>query len=460
MSALETIRSEKTATADREMSTVRHKMTVRRIGYLLSQYPAVSHTFFLHEVLGMRGRGLHIETASINPPDRDLSALPEEEANEARTTRYIKSGSRPKALGELIAAAVTTPSALWRGLRAWAAIPKLTSRQRLHWLFYLAEAVLVGRWIRQRSLDHLHVHFGGPVASVGMLTAKMWGIPFSLTIHGPEELLNHEAYHLREKIEAAQMVLCISDFCRSQLCLLTPPADWDKFKVVRLGVDPVVLAPHRASPANAATAGSGSSGGRGQMQTPERALELVSTGRMVPEKGHRVLIEALVLLRARGILLRATLVGGGPELNDLRRLVAERDLAGQVTFTGPLSHALTLQHLRRADLFALASFAEGIPVAIMEAMSFGVACVGTSIAGIPELIRTSVDGLLVPPGNACAMADALAQLALDPALRRQLGNSARQRILSHYNLPLNHELLAQAFAEFGSQSEEQRGRVR
>jgi glycosyltransferase involved in cell wall biosynthesis len=295
--------------------------------------------------------------------------------------------------------------------------------------------------MKQRQLDHLHVHFGGAVAAVGMLTAQMWQVPFSLTIHGPEELLDFNAYHLREKIAAARFVICVSDFCRSQLYLHTPPSDWSKFKVVRLGVDPVMLSPRKNPPMVSALAGAHQTAGA------ERILEMVSVGRMVPQKGHRILLEALQLLHERGLSLHTTFIGGGPDLAELEERIRLQGLGEFVTCTGALSHDQTLAYLRRADLFTLGSFAEGIPVALMEAMSLGLACVSTTIAGIPELLRSGVDGLLVPPGNAAALADAVESLLHDPALRRQLGASARQRILSSYNLPRNQELLAQTFAE-------------
>jgi glycosyltransferase involved in cell wall biosynthesis len=401
-----------------------------RIGYLLSQYPAVSHTFFLQEVLGLRARGMQIETASINRPDRPSAQLPPAEAAEARRTHYIKDGKRKRALRNLILVALRRPDAVLRGLWAVLRIDGLRLSERGFWLFYLAEALLVGRWMRMRKLDHLHVHFGGPVASVGLLASIAWKVPYSLTIHGPEELLNARSYHLKEKVDRAKFVFCISDFCRSQLCALMPASDWDKFTVIRLGVDPLVLTP----PSRAV-----SFARRGE------TLRLVCTGRMVPAKGHQVLLEAVKLLRDRRVNLRVTLIGGGTELARLRQYAVDHHLEDTVDFTGALSHPEMLAQLRRADLFALASFAEGIPVALMEAMSLGLPCVSTYIAGIPELIRNGIDGLLVPPANAVAMANALEIVLGDPVLRRTLGASARQRIINQYNLPLNQELLAHTF---------------
>ena len=437
METLDTNRDSGSRSAFRSSGEHRAALATLRVGYLLSRYPAISHTFFLNEVLGLRARGMYIETASINPPDRPAAELPPVEAAEAATTMYLKDGKPLEAAVRLFATILMFPIVTLRGLFTVASIPALTLRQRLFWLFYLAEALLVGRWMRKRRLAHLHVHFGGAVASVGMLTAAAWRLPYSLTIHGPEELLDVSAYQLRQKISAASFVICISDFCRSQLFQISPPSDWHKFQVVRLGVDPVMLTPHsRATTSGAFSVAS---------STDARTLELVCVGRLVPAKGHRILLDALRILRERDIPLRLKLIGGGPDLDSLQQFVTRHHLEAAVTFASALSHPQTLNHLRRADIFALASFAEGIPVALMEAMSLGLPCVSTSIAGIPELIRGGVDGLLVPPANAPAFADALESLANDPALRKHLGSSARQRIISQYNLPLNHELLAQSF---------------
>ncbi len=402
-----------------------------RIAYLLSRYPAISHTFLLQEVLGLRARGLHIETASINPPDRSLSDLPLCEADEARRTYYIQNGSLLNAAWTLVGILLCQPAAVLRGVRTVCGIRDLTARRRIYWLFYLAEALLLGRWMAGRGLNHLHVHFGGPVASVGLLASAVWQVPFSLTIHGPEELLDLSFNHLREKVERATFVICISDFCRSQLYQLVSQEHWHKLQVIRLGVDPTDLLPavdfFRKS-------GCG-------------ALKAVCIGRLVPAKGHRTLLEALLLLRDQAMPIQLTLIGGGPEVDRLRDFVQSNRLSECVTFTQALSHDEALAHLRGADCFVLASFAEGVPVALMEAMALGVPCVSTFVAGIPELIRDGVDGLLVPPGNAQALAEALLIFAREAPRRMSMGEAARRKIVDQYNLPCNHERLARAFEQ-------------
>jgi colanic acid/amylovoran biosynthesis glycosyltransferase len=405
-----------------------------RLAYLLSRYPASSHTLFLHEVTGLRYRGLGIETASLHPPGRSIDNLPPDEAAEADTTFYLHNDQQFATALRILATIFAHPLVFLRGLACVASTANLTLRQRFAWLEHLAEGLLLGRWMKQRGLPHLHVHFGGPVATVGMLTSAAWGIPWSLTIHGPEELVNSDSYHLREKLDRASFVFCISDFCRSQLYQLTPSSLWPRFEVVRLGVDPVMLSPQSRTNSSAIT-------GPGP-----RILEIVCVGRLAPAKGHLILLEALRLLRERGAPVRLTIVGAGPDRPVLDAFVALHKLDDQVTLTSALSHTHTLTHLRRADIFALASFSEGMPVSLMEAMALGLPCVSTSVAAIPELIRSGVDGLLVPPANPQALADAIESLASDSAFRKSLGQSARQRIISQYNLPLNQEVLAHSFA--------------
>ncbi len=396
-----------------------------RIGYLLSRYPARSHTFFLNEILGLRARGMYLEVASINPPDRPLRDLPPQEASEARSTFYVKGGNRVRTLLSLTSIALRNPGVLLRGLHAIRLLPSLSFSQRTFWLFYLAESLLVGHWMRQRRLSHLHVHFGGPVASVGMLTSTAWRVPYSLTIHGPEELLDPPGNQLAPKIAQASFVICISDFCRGELRRVMEPAAWSKLAVIRLGVDPLLLKPRQASP------------------TLSSALTVVCVGRLVPAKGHNVLLQAVSLLQERGMSLKVVLIGTGPLEAELRSVADHLRLTGSVTFTSGLSHEETLAQLRKADLFALASFAEGVPVALMEAMSLSIPCVSTAVAGIPELIRSGDNGLLVAPGDPTAFADALQALVSDETLRRRLGAAGRRRVLREYNLSLNLDRLTE-----------------
>jgi colanic acid/amylovoran biosynthesis glycosyltransferase len=210
---------EQSASLLQEQATTRPRSRASvavRIGYLLSHYPAVSHTFFLKEVLGLRERGFHIEVASINPPDRAYADLPPLEQLEARSVYCLKNVGTLPAFAELIKISFSQPAVLVRGLRAAMRLGGTDIRARLYSLFYLAEALLLGKWLRQRALGHLHVHFGGAVSTVAMLATQAWQVPFSMTIHGPEEFYDVEKIYLGQKVAAARYVICISEFCSSQ----------------------------------------------------------------------------------------------------------------------------------------------------------------------------------------------------------------------------------------------------
>jgi colanic acid/amylovoran biosynthesis glycosyltransferase len=405
----------------------------QHLAYLLSRYPAISHTFFLKEVLGLRERGLQIGTASINLPDRPGHDLPAVESAEAHATYYVKSGGMVLLAFRVLVTAITHPAVTFRGLSAALHLGGWSLIARAYALFYLAEALLVGRWMRCNSLTHLHVHFGGPVASVGMLTAQAWRIPWSLTLHGPDEFFDQEAFYLRQKIESADFIICISDFCRSQVLRIAPSLAADRLEVVRLGVDCIALQPANKTRSS-------------HCEIPSGPVRLVCTGRMVSAKGHRILLEALAPLIAAGVDLTCSLIGDGPERRSLEALCQNLSIAGRVHFLGAMAHGPTLAEVAKADIFVLASFAEGLPVALMEAMALGVPCISTTIAAIPELIHDRANGLLVPPANPGALAKAITELVEAPDFRRRLGLQARETVEAHHNLANNLDQLAETWS--------------
>ena len=391
-----------------------------RMAYLMSRYPAVSHTFFLNEIAELRQVGVEIHTASIN----SAQSLRDAEIAEASQTFYVKECGTAAALRCCIRTLLTRPGAVWRGLRAALGAEGL----RPYAFYYFAEAMLLGQWMQQRDLRHLHIHFGGPVASVGRLTAIAWGFNYSMTIHGSDEFYDEEKFHLREKVRDARFVVCISEFCRSQLMRLVPADDWKKFVVGRLGVDGGVFVPR-------------------PVRTVAMPVEVMCVGRLVAAKGQRVLLEACRGLLERGVSVRVTLVGDGEDAASLRAYVARSGMEGSVHFAGATSHAETQRLLAQADIFVLASFAEGVPVALMEAMASQLPCVSTYVAGIPELITNEQDGLLVPAGSVEQLTVAIERLAMDASLRARLGNAARERVVKDYNLQKNVERLAGIYEE-------------
>ena len=391
-----------------------------RMAYLMSRYPAVSHTFFLNEIAELRRLGVEIHTASINPGQ----GLTEIDASEAAGTFYVKSSGKGAALKCCLKTLFSRPGVAWRGLRAAFGVEGVGAYS----LFYFAEAMLLGEWMTARGLRHLHIHFGGPVATVGRLTALAWRFHYSMTIHGSDEFYDEERFHLREKVRDARFVVCISNFCRSQLMRLLPADDWGKLIVGRLGVDGGVFVPR-------------------PVRTVAMPVEVMCVGRLVAAKGQRVLLEACRGLLERGVSVRVTLVGDGEDAAGLRAYVQRSGMEHSVHFAGATSHAETQRLLAQADIFVLASFAEGVPVALMEAMASQLPCVSTYVAGIPELITSERDGLLVGAGDVEELAAAIERLAKEAGLRARLGSAARERVVKDYNLHRNVERLAAIFDE-------------
>jgi colanic acid/amylovoran biosynthesis glycosyltransferase len=394
-----------------------------RLAYLLSIYPAISHTFFLNEIAALRRLGFVIDVASINRPERAAGPASALEASELKTTFYIKAMSLTRTFLVLLKILFRRPQVVFRGLRAALSLDSWNLPAMGYALFYLAEALLLGDWLRRRGHRHLHIHFGGPVATVGMLTAMAWQVSYSLMIHGPDEFYDVGKFYLRQKVERAHFVLCISDYCRSQVMKVCDPAYWTKLHVVRLGVDLGIFKPVARVD-------------RGD------AIEITCVGRFVPAKGHLILLRTFSTLLRRGYSLRLRLIGDGSERSGMESFIAKEKLGGSVIFEGALNHEATRHKLMQADIFVLASFAEGLPVALMEAMAMEIPCISTFVAGIPELIRDGLDGLLVPASSEQALLAALERLISDAELRRRFAIAGRQRVEEFYDLQKNVRSLA------------------
>lgn len=395
------------------------------MAYLVSRYPAVSHTFILREVQGLRALGMRVEVASVNAPDRPAERMTADERAEAASTYGIKHHGLRGALAGLGWAAATRPVALLRTLHhAWSFGRGL---RRVYALAYAVEAAMVARWMAGRDLRHLHVHFGNEAAAVGVLTKTLCDAGLSLTIHGPDEFDDVPGQKLRQKIEAADQVVCISQFARSQLMRLTAPAQWAKLQLCRLGVDTARFAM------------------AAEDRQPGR-VRLLCVGRLTPAKGQLLLVQACAALRNEGLDFELSLVGDGPDRQRLKAAVEAHGLRECVRFTGALNQTEVRHALTQADAFVLPSLAEGIPVVLMEAMACGVPCVSTPVNGIPELIQHDRTGLLATPGDAEALTTQLRRVVTDPALRKRLADAGRVQVQTAFHLQRNVGCLAEIFA--------------
>lgn len=373
----------------------------------------------LREVRHLRER-LDILTASIRSPDRPTEQLAPEEKEEADRTFYVKAQGFDGIFSAFIATLFSKPGQVGAGGLYAATLSRFRPRQLYLNFAYLLQALVVGQWMRRNDVKHLHTHYSSTVA---LLVQRVFGVDLSISFHGPDEFNDPAGFWIPEKVAGSNFVRAISHYARSQLMKSSATEDWDKIEVVYMGVDPETFAPRpfRRNPS---------------------PVEIICVGRLAPVKAQHILIAAVDLL-ARGdwnVLLHV--VGGGPDRESLERDVAKRGLGEHVVFHGFTPQEKLDELYRQADVFALPSFAEGVPGVLMEAMAMEIPCVSTWITGVPELIRNGIDGLLVPPSDTEAFAGAIRQLIDDPDLRLKIGQAGRQRILDKFDLRKNSTVLA------------------
>jgi colanic acid/amylovoran biosynthesis glycosyltransferase len=404
-----------------------------KICYLVATHPAVSQTFIEREISALRRRGVELATFSIRHTPAD-ELLSEVDRLAAAETFYIRPVRWQRLVDAHVVALRTRPAryavTLIRALRLSAG----GVRSNVWQLFYFAQAIILWQECRRRGINHVHVHFANVASAVALLSAHFGeadGMSWSFTMHGPTEFDDVTRFALRDKVEAAKFVACISDYCRSQLMKLVAPEYWEKLSVVHCGLkfeggDPEVAA-------------------RPLVRDEVPGLAVLSVGRLVPDKGQRLLLEAVAELGVRGVPVSLTIVGDGPEREGLHRQAQQLGISDRVSFAGALGQPQVSDLFSNADVFCLASFAEGVPVVLMEAMSHGLPVVATRLAGIAELVEDDVSGALVSPGRADLLADALARLAGDPALRAAWGAAGRRRVRLDYDVDDSARRLAALF---------------
>jgi colanic acid/amylovoran biosynthesis glycosyltransferase len=397
-----------------------------RIGYLVSQYPAPSHTFIRREIDALRRNGLGIETFSVRPAE---SLSDGDQAEEARTFYVL----RPPWTGlawHLALALARHPGRFLSTLAATLRHRLPGARSFFMSCAYFVEAMRLAAELRHREVTHLHNHFANPASHVGLAAARYLGIGWSVTLHGLGDFDGPTTPLLREKVAAARFVACATHYGRAQAMRLSQPELWTKLHVVRCGIEPALLpAIHR------------------QPRHPGRSLVILSVGRLSPEKGQLGLIEAFATAVDRGLDARLVLVGDGPDRDRVHAAVVARRLEARVELRGRQAEAAVLEAMADADVFAMASFMEGLPVVLMEAMAMGLPVVAPAITGIPELVVHGETGLLFAASHWDELAEALLRLAGDPALRTRLAASARRRLLPEFDVDASAVVIARLFRE-------------
>lgn len=397
------------------------------LAYLINQYPGISHTFIRREIEALERRGVVVARYAVRSSVHGLIA--EEDKREAARTRRIV-GAPPSALaGAILNSALTRPSASFAALLDALRISAGSDAGLFRHLLYFCEAMALASWLRRSGADHIHAHFGTNSATVAMLAARIGGARFSMTVHGPEEFDRAPKIALAEKIRRASFVAAVSSFGRSQLRRLVEPAHWDKIVIVPCGVDKdfYASAPQPISHAN----------------------RFVAVARLSEQKGIPTLIDAAAMLKREGRDFHLTIIGDGELRGATEMAIARNGLQPEVTLAGWKTPAEVRRAIEDAGVFVLPSYAEGLPVSIMEAMSLARPVISTYVAGIPELVIPGETGWLTPASDADALARAMAEAMAQPvAALDAIGRKGRERVLARHDSDAAAAILAEVFNRF------------
>lgn len=385
-----------------------------KIAYVVNTYPRPSHSFIRREIRALEAQGHEVLRLAMRADPAPLVEA-DDRAEAAATLRVLEQGG-----GALLRSLAFPPGRLLRTVRLAVACGR---RGRggvpgtggvLRHMVYLAEAAFVARHCRAEGVEHIHAHFGTNSATVAMLAHVLSGIPYSFTVHGPEEFDAPRALSLGVKMRHAAFTVAISSFGRSQLMRWADFADWPRLKVVHCGIDPARF----AEPA----------------PLPPGSGRMVAIGRLSEQKGQMLLIEALALAIRQAPDLHLTLVGDGELRGPIEAAIATHRLGPHVRLTGWLDEAGVRAELAAAHALVLPSFAEGLPMVAMEAMAAARPVLATAIAGVPELVRPGDTGWLVPAGDAGGLAAAMVALAATPPDRlAAMGAAGRSRVLERHD---------------------------
>jgi colanic acid/amylovoran biosynthesis glycosyltransferase len=402
-----------------------HSPRIVNIAYLINQYPQASQSFIRREIRALEALGHRIDRYTIRTWDQQLVDPADKE--EKSKTRIVLDAGPSGLLLATLKILFTRPTRFLRTFILAMRLGRRGDRGRFYHLVYLAEACVLVRWLKHAGAQHVHAHFGTNSTTVALLVRSLGGPPYSFTCHGPEEFDRPVALKLSEKIAHAQFAVAVSQYGKSQLMRWCPRDQWHKLHVVHCGVDDSFL---RSD---------------GVPQVPDNH-RLVCVGRLSEQKAQLLLVEAAAKLKDSNIPFELVLVGDGPLRPEIERLIARYGLSDQVRITGWLTNQEVREQSLGSRAFILPSFAEGLPVVLMEAMALRRPVVSTFVAGIPELVEPPANGYLVPAGSIDRLAEAMKRVLTQPVEQlREMGDRNAHRIAQRHDVRTQAQCLAKLF---------------
>ncbi|WP_044531207.1 glycosyltransferase [Herbaspirillum sp. B65] len=396
----------------------------KKIAYFINQYPKVSHSFIRREIAAVEAQGFAIDRIALRGWDAEV--VDADDRAERDRTRYILKGGIGGLLVPMLRQMMAHPKGFFSALGLALKMARRGERGLIYHLVYLLEAAQVVEWTKAFGATHIHAHFGTNSTEIVMLAHCLGGPTYSFTVHGPEEFDKPLALGLDEKIRRSAFTVAITSFCQSQLYRWVEQSVWPKVAIVHCGLD-------RAFYSDAPV-------------QPQAAARLVCVGRLCEQKGQLLLVEAAAALARKGIHFELVLAGDGEMRPQIEQRIRHYGLQDQIRITGWISSVQVREELLAARAMVLPSFAEGLPVVIMEAMALRRPVLTTYIAGIPELVLDGENGWLFPAGDVRRLVDAMEScLQASPEQLQRMGEAAHARAVVRHSIDTEAAKLAQLF---------------
>ena len=394
-----------------------------RIAYFTNQYPKVSHSFIRREIIALEKLGHEVKRFALRSDEAELVDPADQE--EFTKTAYVLSESKKVIIESCLSTIISQPVNFMTTFFKALKIGYGSDRGVLRHIIYLVESCVLLKWQQEHAIQHIHAHFGTNSTTVVMLTHFLGGAGYSFTVHGPEEFDKPDFISLSEKIINSRFVVAISSYGRSQLFRWIPSDQWPKVKIVHCGLDEAFLTGNKNIPTNTGN-------------------QLVCVGRLCEQKGQLLLLEALKKLKELDIDCKLVLAGDGPMRDEVERRIAAYDLLDRVEITGWISSDQVKNVLIESRGLVLPSFAEGLPVVIMESLAMCRPVISTYVAGIPELLKNEKNGWVIPAGNVDALTEAMkALLSADDEKLSAMGKAGHNEVNLQHNIETEAAKLAQ-----------------
>jgi glycosyltransferase involved in cell wall biosynthesis len=393
-----------------------------KIAYLLKKFPRLSETFVLTEMLGQERLGAQLHVWSRRPADPEPR---HPQLAELRASIEVLPTSASHALRELYRRERADPGFF---ARACALLDEGERLGHARTAECLAEALWLSKRCSELGIEHVHTHFATDSAVTAWLLHRIGGPTYSITAHAKDIYRSTvSAAQLETLIGESSFTVTVCDANVEHLRRLLSPAALQRVRRLYNGIDLELFC---------------------DAGLPRAGAHVLGVGRLIEKKGFHVLVEAVALLRSRGLPVEATLIGDGDQRDALTRSIEALGLRDCVQLAGSLDQAEVRSRMQRATLLCLPCIVgtdgnrDALPTVLLEAQAVGLPCVSTPVSGVPEIFDQGRAGVLVPESDVASTARAIEELVRSPARREELRRAGRARAAQCFDLANNARQLA------------------